>query len=134
VQIIKFRKYYIELYGKSAFLEKYRNFDVIYKEYIITGTVLFIIVFLINFGFLLYLIKKYKLFKIENPEISNYTLILSGEDVPYINKNDCQNDELASINDKKTAIKNKILNLINVKEADVNYTLKLFDYYNKIKK
>ena len=134
VQIIRFREYYIGMYGKEAFLEKYKNFDVIYKEYLYTGTIVFIIAFLINFSFLLYLIKTYKIFKIRNPEINNYTLILSGKGVPYIDGNDSQNEENASINDKKTAIKNKILNMLNVREADISYTLKLFNYYEKMEK
>jgi hypothetical protein len=81
---------------------------------------------------LLYLLKTYKLFKIKNPEIKNYTLILSGKDVSYINDNELQNDENTIINDKKTAAKNKILKTLNVKDADVNFTFKLFKYYEKM--
>ena len=132
VQIIRFRKYYIEMYGKDAFLEEYAHFDVIYKEYIFTGTIVFIIAFISIFIFLLYLLKAYKLFKIRNPEIKNYTLILSGKDVPYINGNESKNDENASINNIKTATKNKILKTIDVKDADVNFTFKLFNYYKKM--
>ena len=51
VQIIRFRKYYIDLYGKEQFLKNYKDFDVIYKEYLFTGTILFILTFLINFFF-----------------------------------------------------------------------------------
>ena len=134
VQIIRFRKYYIETNGTEAFLEEYGHFDVIYKEYLYTGTIVFIIAFLSNFIFLLYLLKTYKLYRIRNPEIKNYTLILSGRDVPYINDNGLPNDETAAINDKKTATKNQILKTINVKDADVNFTFKLFKYYEKMEK
>ena len=50
VQIIRFRKYFIQNNGKNDFW-KYEHFDVIYKEYFFTGTILFIIVFLINLIF-----------------------------------------------------------------------------------
>ena len=133
-QIIRFRKYYIEINGKDEFLEKYRNFDVIYKEYIFTGTIVFIVAFLSNFIFVLYLLKTYKLFKIRNPEMKNYTLILSGKEVPYINGNESQNDENVAINNKETATKNKILNTINVRDADINFTFKFFKYYEKMEK
>jgi len=132
VQIIRFRKYYIDLYGKDKFLENYKNFDVIYKEYVFTGTIIFIIAFLINFSFVLFLQKAYKLYRIENPEIKNYTLILSGKDVPCINNKEIENDENNEINDKKTAIKNKLLNELNVKDADINFTFRLSEYYEKM--
>ena len=77
VQIIRYRKYYIDKYGKEAFLEKYKNFDVFYKEYIFSGTILFIFVFLINFIWIIYLIRTYESYKLETQE--NYSLILSGE-------------------------------------------------------
>ena len=132
VQLIKFREYYIDLYGKSAFLRKYENFDVIYKEYLFTGTLVFIIAFLINFCFGLYLQKIYKLYKIENPEIQNYSLILSGKGVPFVQKELKENEENLPINDRKKAVKNKILNELNVKEADINFTFKLSKYYEKM--
>ena len=131
VQIIRFRKYYIDLYGKEEFLLNYKDFDVIYKEYLITGTIIFIIAFLINFSFVLYLQKIYKLHRIENPEIKNYTLILSGKDVPFVKYEEMENDENNEINDKKTAIKNQLLNELNVRDADINFTLKLSEYYKK---
>mgnify|MGYP002623996162 CR=1 FL=1 len=132
VQIIRFRKYYIDLYGKEQFLKNYKDFDVIYKEYLFTGTILFILTFLINFFFVIYLQKIYKLHRIDNPEIKNYTLILSGKDVPFINDEEIGNDENNGINDKKTAIKNKLLKELDVKDADINFTLKLSEYYNKM--
>ena len=131
VQIIRFRKYFIEKYGKEAFLEKCKDFDVIYKEYLFTGTIVFIIAFLSNFIFLLYLMKTYKIFRIENPEIKNYTLILSGKDAPKINSQQ-DNEENETINDKKTAMKNQLMNLLNVKDVDINFTFKLFKYYEKM--
>ena len=135
VQIIKFRKYYIESFGKDAFLDKYKNFDVIYKEYIFTGTIIFVVTFIISFAFLLYLRRTYKLFRIENPEIRNYTLILSGKDVPYIHNKKYETEENMSINGKKKSVKNEILNTLNVnnEEADINFTFKLSKYYEKMK-
>ena len=134
VQIIKFRKYYIDTFGKDAFLEKYKNFDVIYKEYIFTGSIVFVITFLIGFGFLLYLRRAYKIYRIENPEIKNYTLILSGKDVPFIQNIIIENDEKMSVNDKKEATKNEILKKLEVKneEADINFTFQLSKYYEKM--
>ena len=132
VQIIRFRKYYIDLYGKEKFLVDYKDFDVIYKEYIFTGTIFFVIAFLINFSFVLYLQKIYKLYRIENPEIKNYTLILSGKDVPFIKYGENDNEEKFGINDKRIAIKNKLLNELNVKDADINFTFKLSEYYEKM--
>ena len=101
VQLIKFRKYYTEVYGKEAFLENYEYFDVIYKEYLFTGTLVFIVAFLINFGFLLYLLKVYKIYRIENPEIKNYTLIISGKDLAQESDLIDINDENININGKK---------------------------------
>ncbi len=135
VQIIRFRKYFIQNNGKKAFLEKYEHFDVIYKEYIFTGTIVFIIVFLINFIFLLYLRRVYQLFKINKPEIKNFTLIISGEDVPYINNNESQNEENTAMNDKEAAVKNEILKKLNVKNEDVEdifFTSKLYKYYENM--
>ena len=66
--------------------------------------------------------------------MKNYTLILSGKEVPYINGNESQNDENVAINNKETATKNKILNTINVRDADINFTFKFFKYYEKMEK
>ena len=132
VQIIKFRKNYINLYGEEKFLEKYKDFDVIYKEYILAGTIIFIVVFLINFCFILYLKRTYKLYRIDNPEINNYTLILSGKDVPFINNEKIEKDQNNRIKDRKIAIKNELLKELDVKEADINFTLKLSEYYKKM--
>ena len=76
VQIIRFRKYYINEYGKEAFLEKYKNFDVFYKEYFYSGALLFIFVFLVNFFLIIYMIRSYETYKLKNQE--NFHLILSG--------------------------------------------------------
>ena len=54
VQIIKFRRYIIEKFGKKAFLDNYKDFDVIYKEYIYSGVIVFVVVFLINFSYILF--------------------------------------------------------------------------------
>jgi hypothetical protein len=134
VQLIKFRKYDIDFFGKRHFLKNYKDFDVIYKEYLYSGTIVFIIVFLINFGFMLYLQKIYKLYRIENPEIKNYSLILSGKNVPYIKKDEIENDENASIDNQKDVIKNEILKELNIKNADINFTFKLSKYYEKMQK
>ena len=132
VQLIKFRKNYIQKFGKEDFLDNYKDFDVIFKEYLYTGTIVFIVAFLINFGFMLYLQKIYKIYRIENPEIKNYSLILSGKKIPYINNDEIENDENEAINNKKEAIKNKILKELNVKDADINFTFKLSKYYEKM--
>ena len=134
VQLIKFRKYYTEVYGKEAFLENYEYFDVIYKEYLFTGTLVFIVAFLINFGFLLYLLKVYKIYRIENPEIKNYTLIISGKDLAQESDQIDINDENININNKKAAMKNNLLKKLNLNEdnVDINFTFKLFKYYEKM--
>ena len=118
---------------KGDFLDNYENFDVIYKEYLFTGTIIFIIVFLINFAFMLYLQKVYKLYRIENPEIKNYSLILSGKSVPYLNKDENDNDENANMNSKKESIINKIIKELDIKDTDINFTFKLSKYYKKWK-
>ena len=82
---------------------------------------------------MLYLQKTYKLYRIENPEIKNYTLILSGKDVPFIKYGENDNEEKFGINDKRISIKNKLLNELNVKDADINFTFKLSEYYEKWK-
>ena len=129
VQIIKFRKYFINIafYRDKDFLDNYNYFDVIYKEYIFTGTIIFIIVFLINFIFMLYLQKIYKIYRIENPEIKDYSLILSGKGLPYIKR-----DENTPINALIDSVKNNILKELNVREADINFTFKLSKYYEKM--
>ena len=123
-QILRFRKYIIEIYGQETFLEKYKDFDVFYKEYLITGTVIFIIAFIINFIFLLYIQRVYKQYSIENPEIKNYSLILSGKEVP---------SPKAPI-EQPNQLKNYILHQFHIKNAEVNFTLKLSDYYEKMEK
>ena len=47
VQIIKFRKYFIDYIYEyyDEFKDNYYYFDVIYKEYLYTGTIVFIIAF-----------------------------------------------------------------------------------------
>ena len=75
--------------------------------------------------------RTYKIFRIENPEIKNYTLILRGKDVPKINSEEA-NEEIETMNDKKIAMKNKLMNLLNVKDVDINFTFKLFKYYEKM--
>ena len=134
VQIKKFRKYYIQTFGKDAFLEKYKNFDVIYKEYIFGGIIVFVVAFIISFCFLLYLRRTYKLFRIENPEIKNYTLIISGKDVPYVQNIEIDNEENVAINEKKEATKNEILKKLELRneDVDINYTFKLSEYYEKM--
>ena len=132
VQTKKFRKYYIETYGKEAFLEKYKNFDVIYKEYFFTGTIVFIVAFIINFCYIIYLQKVYKSYKNEYPEINSYSLILSGE-IPFIKtENDVGYDENV-IKNKKEEIKKEIIDLLNIKnDVDINFTLKLSEFHEKM--
>ena len=105
-------------------MDKYKNFDVIYKEYIFTGTIVFIFAFLINFIYILYLQKVYKSYKKENPEINNYTLILCVKGLPCIEKDNIQS--------QKEEIKNEIQQLLEVEDIDINFTLKLSEYYQKM--
>ena len=135
VQIIKFRKYFIDYIYEyyDEFKDNYYYFDVIYKEYLYTGTIVFIIAFLINIFFMLYLQKVYKIYEIENPEIKNYSLIISGNGIPFIN-DETKKEENAPINSIEDSIKNKILKELDVKETDINFTLKLSKYYEKMEK
>ena len=134
VQIIKFRNYYNKEYGKQAFLHNYKNFDVIYKEYIIIGVICFAIAFLINFSYILYSRKVYREYKRENPEINSYTLILSGKDLPRIDNEESKIVNENWVESQKDKIKKIIKEKLNVKEKDVdiNFTLKLSDYYEKL--
>ena len=132
VQIIKFRNYYIEKHGKQAFLHDYKNFDVIYKEYIIIGVICFVIAFLINFSYILYSRKVYREYKKENPEINRYTLILSGKDLPCIDNEKTKNNNENEMKSQKDNIKAKIKELLDVKNVEINFTLKLSDYYENM--
>ena len=120
VQIIRFRKFYIETYGKAAFLSKYKNFDVIHKGYIYSGVIIFTIAFIINFIFLLYLKYSYNSYIKENPEIKNSTLILSGRDLPILT------DE-----NSKLRIENKLKGMLDIPNSDIKiyFTKKLSEYY-----
>ena len=129
VQIIKFRRYIIEKFGKKAFLDNYKDFDVIYKEYIYSGVIVFVVVFLINFSYILYSRKVYKEYKKENPEINNYTLILSGKNLPYIDNEQNGKSKKIDIESKKEVIKNKIKKELKVDDVDVSFTLQLSEYY-----
>ena len=82
---------------------------------------------------MLYLQKVYKIYEIENPEIKNYSLIISGNGIPFIN-DEIKKEENAPINSIEDSIKNKILKELDVKEADINFTLKLSKYYEKMEK
>ena len=125
VQIIKFRKNYIDLYGKEEFLEKYKNFDVFYKEYIFSGVIPIILTFIINFLFIIYIKRVYKSYKIDHPEIKDYSLIFSG-----INDEDSMIEKL---NIDKNKIKQDILNnKFGIKNAEINFTYKLSKYYEQI--
>ena len=132
VQIIKFRNYYIEKHGKQAFLHDYKNFDVIYKEHIIIGVICFVITFLINFSYILYSRKVYREYKKENPEINRYTLILSGKDLPCIDNEKTKNNNENEMKSQKDNIKAKIKELLDVKNVEINFTLKLSDYYENM--
>ena len=127
VQIIKFRNYYIETFGKFKFLEKYKDFDVFYKEYFYTGFIILIIIFFIDLIFLVYLLMDYQIFKINNPQIKDYSLIISGEGLRDINNDNNNQDKI-----KKEILKK--LDLIDDQVDNINSTLKLFDYYVKMEK
>ena len=132
VQIKKFRKYYINTFGKEEYLDKYKNFDVIYKEYLYTGTIVFIVVFLINFGYVLYLQKVYKQYKKENPEINSYTLILSGKNIPCIDNEIKAEDRKSEIQRLKEERKKEIKELLKVENLDIHFTLELSEFYKKM--
>ena len=124
VQIIKFRKNYIDLYGKEDFLEQYHNFDVFYKEYIFSGVIPLIFAFLVNLFFIFYLRRVYKSYKIDHPEIKNYSLILSG-------KNE-ENPILENLQINENKVKQDILNKLEIENAEIIFTYKLSKYYEQI--
>lgn len=118
---------YIETFGKFKFLEKYKDFDVFYKEYFYTGFIILIIIFFIDLIFLVYLLMDYQIFKIYNPQIKDYSLIISGEGLRDINNDNNNQDKI-----KKEILKK--LDLIDDQVDNINSTLKLFDYYVKMEK
>lgn len=78
--------------------------------------------------------RSYKAFQLEYPEIKNYSLILSGN-LPYLKEKDIINNNKEQIEEKKERIKRKILSeLLENKKADIFFTLKLSEYYEKIEK
>ena len=135
VQIIKFRKYFIETHGKEEFLEKHKNFDVFYREHFIVGNGLFGVVIIINFIFLFISLRKYHGFK--NKDITNYnTLIFSGDDNPEIIEEKAKKEEIKDTNIKKKKIlsEKEITDKIGVDNVEIQYTIKKSDYYKKMDK
>ena len=158
VQIIRYRKYYIDKYGKDEFLKKYKNFDVFYKEYIYSGIILFIIVFLVNFFLIIYMIRTYQSYKLENEE--NYSLILSGKieqnklERDITNPNYTENNTLSKTKtreiiekykkiddknfeeEKRQSIekekKDLIIKELSINDVDINFTFELSEYYETI--
>ena len=92
VQIIRYRKYYINEYGKEAFLEKYKNFDVFYKEYFYSATILLIFSFLVNFFLIIYLIRKYESYKLKHQD--HFNLILSGDIIDDIKSQESKKEKI----------------------------------------
>ena len=134
VQIRKFRNYYISKHGKKAFLKKYENFDVLYKEYLFPGTTILIIIFIIDFIYIIFLKRSYKAYKDENPEINNYSLILSGKNLPCLSTKNIIEDK-NNIEKEKERIKDDIINKLNVNPKNIsyiNFTLQMKDYYEKM--
>ena len=80
-QIIRFRDFYIEIYGKKAFLEKFKYFDVFYQEYYFSFFFLFGLVILFNIINIIISYKDYQEFQ-EEHSLEHKTLILSGSDEP----------------------------------------------------
>ena len=132
VKIRKFRKYYINTFGKEAFLDKYINFDVIYREYIFSGTILLIIIFIMDIIYIIYLRNSYKSYIIEYPEINNYTLILSGKDLDTIESEKITNDNDNISEKRKNEIMEKIKSILKKEPEEIVPTLKLSDYYEKL--
>ena len=131
VQIRKFRKYYINTFGKEAFLDKYKNFDVIYREYIFSGTIVLIIIFIMDIIYIIYLRNSYQSYLIEYPDINNFTLILSGKDLPTI-ENEITNDDDNISEKRKNEIIEKIKLILKKEPEEIVPTLKLSDYYEKL--
>ena len=103
VQIILFRKFYIEIYGKEEFLEKFKNFDVFYKDNALAVFVLFGVTILINLIFVVISLRYYR--KIKKKDIHNYnTLILSGsdeEDIQELEESEIEDDKISDKKNKK---------------------------------
>ena len=72
MQIILFRKFYIEIYGKEKFLEKYKNFDVFYKEHSLAVLVSFGATILINLIFIIISLRDYRKYKKNDIQILLY--------------------------------------------------------------
>lgn len=142
-QIIRFREFYIEIYGKEAFLKKFKNFDVFYKEYLISFFIIFGTAILYNIIMIIISYRDYRKFK--KP---GNTLILSGSDEPDeiiekdpdINKIESseENNNNSNINNNKKIkiTKTKIYSEEEIKEKigikeniEIQFTKKCSQYY-----
>ena len=140
-QIIRFREFYIEIYGKEAFLKKFKNFDVFYKEYLISFFIIFGTAILYNIIMIIISYRDYRKFK--SP---GNTLILSGSDEPDeiiekdpdINKiesseennNNSNNNKKIKITKTKIYSEEEIKEKIGIKEnIEIQFTKKCSQYY-----
>ena len=145
-QIIRFRDFFIEIYGKDAFLEKYKYFDVFYQEYYFSFYFIFGIAILFNFINIIISYKDYQKFKQDNN--SDYkTLILSGSDEPdeeieqeNQDVNIIENSEEKS-KEKNIVKKTKILTEEEIKkkidiqnDIEIQFTKKCSNYYENLEK
>ena len=147
-QIIRFRDFYIEIYGKKDFLEKFKYFDVFYQEYYFSFYLLFGLVILFNFINIIISYRDYQKFKPDDS--SNYNLILSGSDEPdeeivqevqevnifeNIENSEEKNKEKKIIKKTKVFTENEIKKKIKVQSnIQIKYTKKCSDYYENLEK
>ena len=149
VQIIRFRNYYIEIYGKEVFLEKHKNFDVFYIEYFLAVFIIFGATLLMNLIFVIISLREYRKYK--KNDIYNYnTLILSGSDEDDIlEESEIEEIESSENNitkkEKKGEKKEKKMKIFTeqqIKEKigfnkdnndiEIQFTLKKSQYFEKI--
>ena len=64
--------------------------------------------------------------------INRYTLILGGKDLPCIDNEKTKNNNENEMKSQKDNIKAKIKELLDVKNVEINFTLKLSDYYENM--
>ena len=145
-QIIRFRDFYIEIYGKKAFLEKFKYFDVFYQEYYFSFFFLFCLVILFNIINIIISYKDYQEFQ-EEHSLEHKTLILSGSDEPdeeiakevnevnIIENSEEKNKEKKIMKKTKVFTENKIKEKIGVQDnIEIIFTKKCSDYYENLEK
>ena len=147
-QIIRFRDFFIEIYGKNAFLEKFEYFHVFYVEYFFSFFLLFGSVIIFNFIKIITSYKDYQEFQTDD-SLNHKTLILSGSDEPdeeifqeVQEANILENSE--EDKEKKIMKKIKVFTENEIKEKiekigvqnniEIQFTKKCSDYYENLEK